>query len=188
MGLGFQSLMLDLGVTLPVRVWTDSSAAIGICSRQGLGKLRHLDTHLLWIQQAVRARRIDLRKIRGETNPADVFTKHLASRDKLRQMVTLLGCRYTEGRAVSAPLIRDSTGSRATISQANVVEAEDAPCMPHLMHDLDALDKAYPSLSAPEDVNTSNEAQWEDWDQIYQRGLEIVEEVKRRMLTQGRVK
>ena len=58
--------MRDLGMELPVRVWTDSSAAIGICSRQGLGKLRHLDTHTLWVQQAVRTKRIDLRKVPGE--------------------------------------------------------------------------------------------------------------------------
>ena len=32
--------------------WTDSSAAMRICNRQGSGKLRHLDTHTLWIQQA----------------------------------------------------------------------------------------------------------------------------------------
>ena len=37
MGLGFQSLMRDLGQDAPVRVWVDSEAAIGISSRQGLG-------------------------------------------------------------------------------------------------------------------------------------------------------
>ena len=60
-------MLRDLGVDLPIRLWTDFSAAIGICSRQGLGKLRHLDTHTLWIQQAVRIGRADLRKgARGE--------------------------------------------------------------------------------------------------------------------------
>ena len=48
-GLGYQALLEDLGVKVPLRVWTDSSAAIGICSRQGLGKMRHLDTYTLWI-------------------------------------------------------------------------------------------------------------------------------------------
>ena len=46
-GLGYQALLEDLGIKVPLRVWTDSSAAIGICSRQGLGKMRHLDTHLV---------------------------------------------------------------------------------------------------------------------------------------------
>ena len=44
-GLGYRALLADLGLEVPVRVWTDSSAAIGVCSRQGLGKLRHIDTH-----------------------------------------------------------------------------------------------------------------------------------------------
>ena len=39
--LGYQALLADLGVELPVRVWIDSSATMGICGRQGLGKLRH---------------------------------------------------------------------------------------------------------------------------------------------------
>ena len=33
-----------------VRVWTDSRAAMGICQRTGLGKLRHIATQGLWIQ------------------------------------------------------------------------------------------------------------------------------------------
>ena len=42
-GLGMKALYRDIGYALPPRVWTDSSAAVGICSRQGLGKLRHLE-------------------------------------------------------------------------------------------------------------------------------------------------
>ena len=76
-----QSLLRDLGHELPVRVWTGSSAAIGVCTRQGLGKLRHLDTHTLWVQHAVRSGRIDLGKVFGEENPADIFTKHSLTRD-----------------------------------------------------------------------------------------------------------
>ena len=79
-GLGYQALFEDLGIKAPLRVWTDSSAAIGICSRQGLGKMRRLDTHTLWIQQAVRSKRIDLRKISGEENPADLLTKHSSAK------------------------------------------------------------------------------------------------------------
>ena len=55
--LGYQSLLHDLGIHVGLRFWTGSSAAIGICSRQGLGKLRHLDTHSLWARQAVRSKR-----------------------------------------------------------------------------------------------------------------------------------
>ena len=88
-GLGYQALLRDLGVQAPLRVWTDSSAAIGICTRQGSGKLRHLDTHTLWIQQAVRTSRVDLRKVLGEENPADLLTKHSISRQRLKDLVNL---------------------------------------------------------------------------------------------------
>ena len=41
--LGMKALYRDIGYALPLRLWTDSSAAVGICSRQGPGKLRHLE-------------------------------------------------------------------------------------------------------------------------------------------------
>ena len=40
--LGHQSLMAEMGMCVKVRSWTDSSAAVGICRRSGLGKLRHV--------------------------------------------------------------------------------------------------------------------------------------------------
>ena len=52
-GLGHQAIMNDYGVDLPVRLWTDSSAALGISKRSGLGKIRHLATHTLWLQEKV---------------------------------------------------------------------------------------------------------------------------------------
>ena len=42
--LGYQSLVKDLGYKLPVRVWTNSTATMDICGRQGVGKLRNIDT------------------------------------------------------------------------------------------------------------------------------------------------
>ena len=46
-GLGVQSLLRDLGVSSRVTILTDASAAIGMCKRTGVGKVRHLDTRLL---------------------------------------------------------------------------------------------------------------------------------------------
>ena len=69
--MGHKSLMSDIGVTIPARVWTDFSAAMLICGRQGLGKLRHIECHTLWVQQRLRQKYFELRKIRGDINPAD---------------------------------------------------------------------------------------------------------------------
>jgi len=187
-GLGYQSLLEDLGLKVPLRVWTDSSAAVGICSRQGLGKLRHLDTHMLWVQQAVRSRRIDLRKIAGEENPADLFTKHLVSKDKVAQLVELLGCRYMSGRAASAPMTRQGKSGKTTIADADLHQlAEGVGRMPHLEYKTSAeLDAAFPSLSVPSDVGDDYEPLWDSWDKILIRGQEIIQEIQNRMTTEGR--
>ena len=46
-GLGHPRLLKDLGLDMPLCVWTDSSAALGIATRSGLGKLRHLENKTL---------------------------------------------------------------------------------------------------------------------------------------------
>ena len=50
-GLGSISPMKDYGMTMHAEVRSDASAALGIIARNGLGKLRHIDTSYLWIQQ-----------------------------------------------------------------------------------------------------------------------------------------
>ena len=84
---------------------------MGICGRQGLGKLRHVDTQCLWIQQRVGDRTIELVKVRGEENPADLFTKHLAGQDRIHGLLRLFGCSYADGRAASAPQLRAGAGN-----------------------------------------------------------------------------
>ena len=42
--LGLQSIVVDLGIDTSLHVRTDSSAAVGICTRTGIGKVRHLAT------------------------------------------------------------------------------------------------------------------------------------------------
>ena len=97
-GLGYQGLLGDLGWTIPLRVWTDSTATLGICGRSGLGKLRHIDTRALWIQQGVKDSSVELRQVKGEFNPADVFTKHLPSGQKIADLLALLKCASSSGR------------------------------------------------------------------------------------------
>ena len=93
-GLGYQSLLKDLDIGLPLRVWTDSTATLGICRRQGLGKLRHIDTQFLWMQQRVRDGTVELRKVKGTENPRDLFTKHLVGEDKIQELLKTFGCEY----------------------------------------------------------------------------------------------
>lgn len=202
-GLGYQALLRDLGVELPLRVWTDSSAAIGICSRQGLGKLRHLDTHTLWVQQAVRTKRVDLRKVDGEQNPADLLTKHSISRQRLEGLVALFSCKYLGGRATSAPQVRRGDTTRMTMANADkdlgavdgvaaaqsaegaAAAVETSPIMPHLVYSQEELDQLYPGLEAPED-ECLIDLQDDRTDGVYQHGLAVAEKIKKETLAQGR--
>ena len=45
--------MSDLGINIRIQIKSDASAAIGIASRRGLGKNRHLEVSQLWLQQRV---------------------------------------------------------------------------------------------------------------------------------------
>ncbi len=192
---------------IPVRLWTDSSAAIGICSRQGLGNVRHLDTYTLWVQQAVRNGRIHLKKVKGEANPADVFTKHSLTRDKLRSLTELFDCYFRDGRAEAAPLLRRSktTGNKISEADGDVMavcdanqwaegilnpgseDTADQPCMPHLIYDQDVIEAKYPSLRAPAQLDV-DDAQQDAWDHIYQKGLREAQDIAADMRSLGRMK
>ena len=89
-GLAIQAYCRDLGLELNVKLLTDSSACKGVCGRTGLGKLKHLDVQLLWLQDAVRREKVWLEKVRGDKNPADLMTKHL-SRPAIEKNLGRLG-------------------------------------------------------------------------------------------------
>ena len=67
----------------------DASAALGIIGRRGLGKVRHVDTAHLWIQEVSAKRRAEYKKVEGSVNPADLLTKALPARIALEHMETL---------------------------------------------------------------------------------------------------
>ena len=67
----------EMGRTTNIDVETDSTAAIGMCSRTGVGKTIHIQVRWLWIQEAIRDKVVRLRKMRGIENEADMGTKDL---------------------------------------------------------------------------------------------------------------
>ena len=87
-----------------ITLYTDSSAARGIIHRAGLGKLRHLETGYLWLQAAVKAKKLQVRKVLGTENPADLMTKHLSAADMWRN-IEKLHIRSEEGRTDAVPRI-----------------------------------------------------------------------------------
>ena len=101
-GLGTQAIAADLGISGELTLLADSSAAIGICRRSGIGRVRHLAVGQLWVQERIRDRTIRLQKVPGDANPADIGTKHLGA-DAMRRCVARAGLVYRAGRSSAAP-------------------------------------------------------------------------------------
>ena len=59
----------DLGLDLAVEMYCDSAAALGITNRAGIGKVRHLRTQGLWVQEVRASGLIVYRKVLGEKTP-----------------------------------------------------------------------------------------------------------------------
>jgi hypothetical protein len=97
-GLAMQAMCRDLGVELNIVLHTDSSACKGICNRRGLGKIKHMDVQMLWLQSMVYAGAIVMRKVLGTENPADLMTKYLGSGDIAKHM-TVMGMYWEAGRS-----------------------------------------------------------------------------------------
>lgn len=100
-GLGAKAMALDFGGQLGVDIHVDASAASGVAQRKGLGKIRQVDAQSLWIQDAVHQRRVQLQKIKGAQNPADMLTKYLDSGGIATMMAKL--CLILEAGRPSLP-------------------------------------------------------------------------------------
>ena len=101
-GLGVIALLGDFGIKSPMVVRSDATAAIGMVGRLGIGKVRHLATSDLWLQQAARRKELCFYKVYGGDNPADLLTKPLDANTAQRHMQRS-GLIKLGGRAAIAP-------------------------------------------------------------------------------------
>ena len=101
-GIGLRSICTDLGLDRQIHLYADATAAIGMSRRLGVGKVRHLDTSLLWLQHKVRAGETPITKVAGQEHCADALTKQLAG-PMLRGHIHRMGLAFESGRPDSAP-------------------------------------------------------------------------------------
>ena len=73
-----QAILKGFGVTVEAVVLSDANAGIGIASRQGCGRLKHLEVKWLWVQEKVSEKALRLCRHPTETNIADLATKYLS--------------------------------------------------------------------------------------------------------------
>ena len=93
--IGVQSLAKDMGHASGVHLYLDSSAALSLTDRRGLGKAKHIDLQHLWLQDAVKEGRIHTHKVPTEINPADLMTKPLAA-DRIEKLMKLMGFHFRD--------------------------------------------------------------------------------------------
>ena len=98
--MGIRSLLKDFGVDSEGVVYADSTAALAIAKRKGAGEMRHINISCL-IQETVYEKQLELRKVLGTKNPADMMTKHLP-RVSLDKCMAHLHQARAEGRAKSS--------------------------------------------------------------------------------------
>ena len=102
-GMGILALNRDIGGDVAQMVAsTDSAAAKGIASRRGIGKVRHLDTRTLWVQDLMCKGTMRVKKLDGEQNPADILTKYLGAA-KLQHLMSKIDLYDEQGRSNLIP-------------------------------------------------------------------------------------
>ena len=101
-------------------IFSESTAALGIAQRQGIGKLRHVRTQALWVQEARAEGRLQYKKVLGSRNPADALTKYMPG-VLMDQHITTVGLKFQDGRAESAPEL-NNLEAHTEVSKGKAVE------------------------------------------------------------------
>ena len=94
---GVIQLLGDFGIKSSGIIFSDSTAAIGIVCREGLGRTRHIRVQYLWLQGKVRDNELKVSKVSTGENVADLMTKHLKVED--RKAYENMNMVIREGRA-----------------------------------------------------------------------------------------
>ena len=95
--LGLMSVYGDLGTQVGGQVLGDASAALAVIARRGVGRIRHLDTNLLWVQEKSASGQIKYTKVDGKLNGSDLFTKALSWHD-IERHVEAMGNEFVESK------------------------------------------------------------------------------------------
>ena len=119
-------LMEWIGYRVLYTLYTDSSAAKAMMNREGVGKVKHLDVRALWIQAERRDRGLQVRKIAGIVNPADLGTKaHTVERFRmLRDLAGITDCaRIDDFAELETAAVEAAGGGRNGLRRASMSKA-----------------------------------------------------------------
>ena len=107
--IGLAGVLREIGMVLTIDLWTDATVVRSIATRvgQGGGRIKHMDTKYLWLQQKVQLKELSVNKIKGLFKGADLMTKGLDSKTMTKHCesmcVTLEGGRHHSAPQLSIP-------------------------------------------------------------------------------------
>ena len=85
--IGLKAMVEELGMGRHASfLFTDSSAANGAVHRIGVGKMKHVATNMLWIQEKCARGEIVYKKVGREANSSDMLTHHWAPADGIKHL------------------------------------------------------------------------------------------------------
>ena len=82
-------------IPIPVQLWA-------CLHTRAFGRVRHIEVGELWIQYVVKRGVLNVQKVKGEYNPADILTKHV-EKGNIHQHCHAMGLAPEIGRPAAAP-------------------------------------------------------------------------------------
>ena len=95
-GIGMFQMLKDLGLDLKIVLHCDNQSAIDFTKKQGLGKSKHINTGLLWLQDSIENNEVVISKVHTDLNIADIMTKYLTPQ-KRNYFMSRMGMEYASG-------------------------------------------------------------------------------------------
>ena len=108
--LGLISMLEGFGIFAKGEVYTDSTAALGMVSREGLGRTRHIRIRYLWMQGVVQEGAVKVKKVDTLDNVADLLTKHMC-KERRECLLEKMHMKVNSTRAEGALRISQVTGA-----------------------------------------------------------------------------
>ena len=96
--LSLQEVLMFAGLGhFEIEVKVDSSSAHAFFHRRGVGRMKHIDSRILWLQDLIAAGGVRLKKIPRTQNLADMLT-HTSGANELEVFLPLMGLRCCSER------------------------------------------------------------------------------------------
>ncbi|CAK0875513.1 unnamed protein product, partial [Prorocentrum cordatum] len=119
-GLQCKTYLIETQRPCNLKIYSDSTAGRGMCSRVGVGKVRHLELRYLWIKERLRLKAFELHKEDTSKMTADMLTKY-SEWPTIEKHCTTLNLRFGKqmtglsALAVFTEVVTKASGEKVTV-------------------------------------------------------------------------